>query len=179
MQFFQVSCAQDSERAKRPRFAWYNPSMVTSDWIALGVGGYAALVATVALAWNIIREIGRIEISVGAIDMTDEDNPSFAVHIINRRHRQVNIGSIGLIFTNGVQFGLDKADLNIPGEIPGEDRCTFYLDIKEIKETIKKLEGSAEFAYVEEATGRLYKTRIPRVIRRMINDRTLPSIKQF
>ena len=148
----------------------YNPSMVTSDWIALGVGGYAALVATAALTWNIIRETARIKISVGAIDMTDEDNPSFAVHIINRRHRQVNIGAIGLIFADGVRFGLDKAHLNIPGEIPGEDRCTFYLDIKKMKQTIKKLGGTAEFAYVEEATGRLYKTRIPKVIKRMINN---------
>jgi hypothetical protein len=144
--------------------------MVTSEWIALGVGGYAALVATAALTWNIIRETARIEISVGAIDMTDEDNPSFAVHIINRRHRQVNFGAIGLIFVDGVRFGLDKAHLNIPGEIPGEDRCTFYLDIKKMKQTIKKLGRTAKFAYVEEATGRLYKTRIPKVIRRMINN---------
>ncbi len=144
--------------------------MTTSDWIVLGVGSYAAIVASAALIWNIVRELRRIVIQVEYMSWLDNGKTMFVVYIINKTRRVVNIKNVGFIFSDGLRFNLDTSSLKIPELIPGEDSCTFYLKIDDVKVPAKAFNKTFKFLCVEDGTGRLHKKRIPKWAMKILNN---------
>ncbi len=141
--------------------------MTTSDWIVLGVGVYASLVATTALIWNIVREKRKLVVRIGALW---EDMEMFDVTITNKSQRGININNVGFILSGGVRYNLVIHELKIPKQITGEDSCTIYVKIAQVKGVLKALNQRIRLFCVEDGTGKLYKTRIPKLIMKLLNN---------
>ena len=144
--------------------------MSITDFVAI----YAGLVATGALIWNIIRDKPRVIVKVGPELRGSEDSYNFPVHVINKTQRPVNIRAIGLVLSDGPNYNFDPASHNLPILLPGDDRYTTWLEIKQLKEIRGKLSGFSKrgiikFIFVEDATGKAYKGRIPWYAKKMIN----------
>lgn len=142
---------------------------------------YGAIVATTVLCWNIIRDRPRVIVNVGPALEGNEDHKGFSVAVINRGYRPVNLVHIGLVLSGGFKYGFDAASHNLPILLPQQDRYTTFLEVDELREIRQKLKGFSErgiieprgsvikFIYVEDATGKIRKGKIPWYIKKIIN----------
>jgi hypothetical protein len=124
--------------------------MGTSDWIALGVGSYAALVATTALIWNIIRAKPKVNLKVrhGVKDRKKTNNGTLTyretleVTVVNNGKRPIEINQLGFKPYRGGSWlfpGFER--LGFP--LQGGTSHTFVLDIEGLKRSWLKNIGTS------------------------------------
>ncbi len=138
--------------------------MTTSNWIALGVGSYAAVVATAVLIWNILRErrnvIVRVKYAYGVGYLSGGE--SVAIEIINKGHRPINIEEVGFLLSNGYKLINPMAQHNL-GWLKDGDGISYYVPRQEIEEMSKEAKKQGErvvAAYVRDSTNTYYKGKI-------------------
>lgn len=158
--------------------------MDTSDWIALGVGSYAALVATSALIWNIVRDKSKVALKVGRRAEDIHRNKGsykykeiLEVTVINNGKKPIVITKLGFKPHQGGSwmfpgFKEPKTPLQYG------DSYTFQLDIDEFKEHLtpkhreefetvfrKDFQRMFKYVWLEDANENVYKAKIPKLIK--------------
>ena len=140
--------------------------MEPSDLIALGVGSYAAIVATTALVWNILRERRDVTVSikyaygVGFL----EGNQMVSIEGINNGHRPINIQEVGFMLANKTKLVNPTAQHNY-GWLKDGDGTSLYIpkqDVDDINKAAKEEKARIVTAYVRDSTSRYYKCKISR-----------------
>jgi len=142
----------------------YNYVMTTSNLIALVVGGYAAIVATAALVWNILRERHNVIVRVSPAFGVGrfEGSEMVAIEIINKGHRPINIEEVGFFLSNGDKLINPMAEHNL-GWLKDGDGMSYYVPKQEIEEMgkdVKKQGFRVVAAYVRDSTSTTYKGKI-------------------
>ena len=138
--------------------------MTASDWIALGVGSYAAVVASAALIWNILRErhnvIVKVMYAFGMGILGGEE--MVAVEIINNGRRPINIKEIGFFLSNGMRLINPYAQQNL-GWLKDGDGTSYFVprqEIDKVREQAKEQNAIIVAAYVRDSTNTYYKGKI-------------------
>src|SRR3989304_870647 len=135
---------------------------------------YAALIATVALAWNIYsilrdRPRAKVKVSFGHIvDPSGRSPTQIVFEAANVGRRPFTLTGVGIVLPKMGRRNLGT--ILAPGDFPckigeGEKHsCLFGLEV--LKEEVRKLEirTPPEYAWFSDATGRLHKGRIPKPV---------------
>jgi len=138
--------------------------MTTSDFVALGVGGYAAIVATVAIVWNILRERHNITVRVryaygmGIFNVEE----MVAIEVINNGQRPINIQEVGFYLSDGRRLINPRGQHNL-GWLKDGDGISHYIPKQEILEMVKDVKENGlkvVAAYIRDSTSRYYKGKI-------------------
>ena len=143
--------------------------MTTSDWITLGIGSYAATVATAVLIWNILRERRKVTVRVryayGFGFLNGKE--SIAIEVINKGLRKINIQEFGFLCSNGTRLIDLSAKHNL--EVESGDSKSYYIAMQEIKDMVREAKEKSGLritgAYVRDATGIYYKAGINRKLK--------------
>ena len=138
--------------------------MTTSDLIALGVGSYAAIVATAMLVWNIRRERRNVSVRVRYAYGVGFHNgrEMVAIEIVNNGRRPINIQEIGFFLSNGIKLINPSAQHSL-GWLKDGDGTSYYVprqEIDEIREQAKEQGARIVAAYVRDATSTYYKGKV-------------------
>ena len=142
----------------------YNYFMETSDWITLGVGSYAAVVATSALVWNIIRERRNVTIKVryaygiGYL----KDSEMVAIEVINNGRHPINIQEVGFWLSDGRKLINPSSQHNL-GWLKDGDGTSCYIPKQEIDDMVKGAKNDGlriVAAYIRDSTSRYYRGKI-------------------
>lgn len=155
--------------------------MEVSDWIALGVGSYAAIIATGVLIWHIIRDRPKLVVKAAGIHIPSEADSSpeelieMEIDIINKGRQPIYIEDIGFRFSNDFEYSFSPSVLNLEQCLQSGTKCTASINITNLKN--RKYGRVVKFAFVRDSTGKVYKIRIPKYIKNYIN-RQLPE-EQF
>ncbi|MDD5312715.1 MAG: hypothetical protein PHO26_06755 [Dehalococcoidia bacterium] len=137
--------------------------MTTSDWITPLIGIYAAIVSTIALGWNILRERRNVVIKVSrAIGVGSLQGQEVAgIEIINNGRRPINIQEVGFLLSNKKKF-IDMYNQDI-GLVNEGDGKTYYIDrtiIDDMRQEAKKINVKIVAAYVRDSTNNYYKCKM-------------------
>ena len=114
--------------------------MGTSNWIALGVGGYAAVVATSALVWNILRERHNVTVKIRyarSFGLPTTDRNMVAIEVINNGRHPINIQEIGFLLADKTKLVNLKTQQKL-GWLKDGDGTTYYIPKQEIEEMAKE-----------------------------------------
>lgn len=139
--------------------------MGTSNWIALGVGGYAAVVATSALVWNILRERHNVTVKIRyarSFGLPTTDRNMVAIEVINNGRHPINIQEIGFLLADKTKLVNLKTQQKL-GWLKDGDGTTYYIPKQEIEEMVKGVKEHGErivAAYIRDSTSRYYKGKI-------------------
>jgi hypothetical protein len=117
--------------------------MDAGNWIALGVGGYAAIVATAALIWNIFRERRRVKIKLefnwipydSSLGPGEIEQIGFTV--INDSRYPAYLESAGVIFSDGEAFTIHSSIFPIDSRIQPGMHATYWMKSELFKEYVK------------------------------------------
>lgn len=138
--------------------------MTTSNIIAFVVGGYAAIVATAALVWNIFRERRNVTVRVryafGVGSLNGRE--MLAIEIINNGRRPINIQEVGFLCTKGIKLINPSAQHNL-GWVKDGDGTTYYVPRQEVEDAIEQAKEQGvriKAAYVRDSTSTYYKGKI-------------------
>lgn len=136
--------------------------MSITDYAAI----YAAIVATSALVWNILREQRKVKVRLALNWQPTSPNDEIGeivqigFIVINNSRYPVYIESVGVVFTNGGNYSWDHSTFVVDRCVRPGMKETYWKDYEDFKkyhngETIK-------FGYVEDATLKVYKARMPK-----------------
>ena len=142
----------------------YNIIMEPSNLIAIIAGGYGAIVATIALVWNILRERHNVTVRVRYAHGVGvfSGGEMVAIEVINNGHHPINIQEIGFWLSDGRKLINPSAKHNL-GWLKDGDGTSCYIPKQEVVEMVK---GAKEHglrvvaAYVRDSTSRYYKGKI-------------------
>ena len=137
---------------------------------------YAALVATASLVWKIMQDRARVIVRAQAITET-EGEEILIVDVVNKRRRPLNLKNIGVALSDGSKYYFDGTSHDLPATLPGEDSYTTHLkiigeikksrEVSEMNDKNKRI--SVKCLVIEDATGKLYKGRIPKYVKKRIS----------
>lgn len=138
--------------------------MTTNDWITLGVGSYAAIVATGALVWNVLRERRKVTVRVRyAFGVgTFIKSEMIAIEIINNGRHPINIQEIGFLLSNGMKLINPSAQHNL-GWLKDGDGTSYYVprqEIEKMREQAKEQDARIVATYVRDSTSTYYEGKI-------------------
>ncbi len=152
--------------------------MGVSDWITLGIGSYAAIVATTALIWNILRERRKVKVKVNyALGVRSLDGREMIltgfdslngremilIKVINKGLRDINIQEYGFFCSDKKTHLIDPTTIH-SGRVKSGDSMSYYIPIQTVKDMVrdaKEKKGlSIIGAYVRDTTSIYYKARI-------------------
>lgn len=144
--------------------------MDISNWIALGVGGYAAIVATAALIWNILRERRKIKVKIkyalGFGVLSGQE--MVAIEVVNNGVRDINIQEHGFLCSDKKTRLINPFDEH-SGRVISGDSKSYYIPIGEVRNMVReaKLKGGLKIigAYVRDGTGTYYKAGIQKKLK--------------
>ena len=138
--------------------------MTYTDWVALGVGGYAALVATAALVWNIVREKRNVTVRVryafGVGYLEGEEK--VAIEIVNNGRHPINIQEIGFRLSGGTKL-FNPTTPGSLGWLKDGDGTSHYIPRQEIEDMSRKAKERGKrivAAYVRDSTGKHYRGKV-------------------
>ena len=137
---------------------------------------YAALVATASLVWKIMQDRARVIVKAQAVAEI-EGEEILIVDVVNKRRHPINLKNIGVVLSDGSKYYFDGISHDLPATLPGEDSYTTHLKIigelkksREISGMIDKNKRiTVKCLVIEDATGKLYKGRIPKYVKRRIS----------
>lgn len=134
------------------------------DWLPV----YGAVVATLALVWNIIRNRPSIKLSDLRLVEWDTGEPQIKFRATDHKLEPVKIDCFGLMMPGGQRFP-PFAPPPESASIPGRDYREFTIPIKYIREHFEpEVRSTFRFVFVRDATGKVYRKRIPKNIVREI-----------
>ncbi len=134
--------------------------MQASDWVALGVGVCAAIVATVALVWNVRRERRKVVVRVGYANGM-RDSGWLAIEVTNYGTR-VNIQEIGFVLSNGDTVSSPSEQPSF-GWLERDDSRVFIVRKQTVHDMNKEAREHGQrivAAYVRDSTSRYYPGKV-------------------
>ena len=135
--------------------------METGSWIALGVGGYAAIVATAALIWNILRERRKVKIKVmyamgvGSL----EGSEMISIEVINKGPHDIRVEEYGFMLADK-KTRLVNLSTSHSGYVKSRDSVSFYIPLQEVKDMVAEAQKKGlqvTYGYARDSTGNCYK----------------------
>lgn len=141
------------------------------DWLPF----YGAVLATLALGWNIISYILNIVRNRPSIRLSDlyliewnTQEPKIEFRATNHKREPIKIECFGFMMPNGQEF----PPYAPPPEstlVQERDFRKFIIPLKHIRELYNlEVRSTFKFIFVKDTTGRTYKKRIPKGIIRQI-----------
>ena len=127
--------------------------MNLTDYIAI----YGAVLSTIAIAWNIYNNLQdkpkvKVKAEFGVMTSTKgAEGPFFFIKAINNGKRSVYLSSVGL--RSGEENLLNMKTIGLPCELKGGESHNEWFEIDELKNR------QFDFAWYQDATGRLYKSK--------------------
>lgn len=136
---------------------------------------YGAVLATLALGWNIIRYVlniirNRPSIKLSNLCLTEwtTHDPKIEFRATNHKQEPIKIECFGFMMLGGQEFP-PYAPPPESALVPGRDYRKFTIHIKHIREHYKpEVRSTFRFIFVKDTTGRPYKMRIPKSMVREI-----------
>lgn len=134
--------------------------METGSWIALGVGGYAAIVATAALIWNILRERRKVKIKVmyamgvGSL----EGSEMISIEVINKGPHDIKIEEYGFLCSDNKTRLIDPR-VSHSAQVKSRDSISYYIPLQEVKDMVVEAQKSGlkiTSAYARDSIGNYY-----------------------
>ena len=141
--------------------------MTNTDWITLGIGSYAAIVASIALIWNIRRERHtvivrpRFGLTTGGY-LGDNTVEFFVIEVINKGVRPIKLEEAGFIMSDNHKLAISPHILQLDWLRNGDGK-SFRLgdnDAKDAKELAKKRSARITHIYVRDSTNTYYKGKV-------------------
>jgi hypothetical protein len=139
--------------------------MNTTNWIALIVGSYGAIIATITIIWNILRERRNVTVRIGYAIGTGllVGQEMLAIEIVNSGRRPIHIQEVGFLRNDG--FKLINPRQNHDLWLKDGDGTNCYVPKHEIDEMVTgaKAENKQIIgAYIRDSTNIYYKGKIRR-----------------
>jgi hypothetical protein len=143
--------------------------------ISFIIGGYAAIVATTALVWNILKERSKIRLKV--IDFGEFESETdtgelkteekLRLSIINASYKPVTIKKVGFHYGSDNEDWYELDDpvckrLNLRKGLSAGDSQIWAIPMEYIKERAKS--EAVEYIFVEDGRYKRYKMRIPKYV---------------
>ena len=147
--------------------------MDAAGWI---VAGYAALVSTASLTWQVVSwrlaRKSRVEVTVNAAMLPYDDGrvlDGVTVNVVNNSDHAVRVTSAGLVLTDGSNRDLVQmstpSGATLPGLIAPHDSAMTYFLVEDLERETDGIDIYAPLAgWVQLATGERVKSK-PRVTR--------------
>lgn len=142
--------------------------MVSIEAIAI----YGAIISSIALTWNIASYlIDKPKIipkySTGFLSFSDNKlQEIFSISFSNPTKHRIVISSAGISFKNNYDMHFIGMQDGFPKTLLQGDSHTIYRDIDIIKNAIDK-QGSPDYVWVKDATGKTYKGNVKNMINRV------------
>ena len=138
--------------------------MTTSDLIALVIGSYAAIVATITLIWHIRRGSRkvRVEVKHGYGVGAFAGQEVLAINIINNGTRQVCIEEVGFLLSNKIKV-INPYRQGEGSFLDDGERASYYVSRSELADvtgTAKMQNAKVVAAYARDSTGKMHKCSI-------------------
>lgn len=158
--------------------------MTVLNIISLIVGGYAAIVATAALMWNILKERSRIILKADSIGLFESQTESgevtqeaaINVSIINNSYKPIILKRVGICYgSTTVHYELEDSvcqSLKIRQRLSAGDSQVWKIPIEQhrLKENIPK------YIYVEDGVYRQFRTPMSKFVREYLTTRTFRTL---
>ena len=145
-----------------------------SDSLTLLVALYAAILSTVLAVREIRKDKRQIRVTCRmalATAPTRDIWDLVEIHAVNVGHRPVQITSAWLSMSNGYQFTQLRSNMGpipLPKKIDDSDSVSIYFDYPEVEKALreqKKPNVVFTSAFVRDAGGNVYKSKLPRVLK--------------
>ncbi len=141
------------------------------NWLPI----YGAVLATLALGWNIISYILNIVRNRPSIRLSDlyligwnTQEPKIEFRATNHKREPIKIECFGFMMSNGQEFP-PYAPPTESTLVPERDFRKFIIPLKHIRELYnQEVRSTFKFIFVKDTTGRIYKKRISKGIIRQI-----------
>lgn len=141
------------------------------DWLLI----YAAVLATLALGWNIISYVlniirNRPGIKLGSLCLTEwtTHDPKIEFRATNHKQEPIKVECFGFMMPGEQEFH-PYAPPPESAVVPARDYRKFTISIKHIRELYKpEVRSSFKFIFIKDTTGRHYKMKIPKSMVREI-----------
>ena len=133
--------------------------MDTANWINLGIGIFASVIAVIALIWNIIRDKPKIKLRVelsGFPGMTDIDIETIVMNIGKSR---IHIYEVGFILSIDQYKGYGSGYFGLPKVLNPGEQWSFNKSVNEL--IVNTPEARVDYVLVRDGTDRQYKRKVP------------------
>jgi hypothetical protein len=149
--------------------------MVIETPANFGIAVYAAVVATVAVIWNIIKARRRVIIKMKhaykIYEGVKEVEYQIAVDVINKGEQDIKLVNLGFELPDKRILLPNQEFLGLPRRVGTGDSTTFLLEsehIKNIKEKEKECGANIKFVYVTDSIDNRFRAEVPKSIKRAI-----------
>lgn len=127
---------------------------------------YAAIIATSALVWNILRERRKVKVKLEfnflATDPSGETGEMVQVGftVINDSRYPTYVERVGFVFSDGFEYGYHHSTFKVDRCVGPAMSTTVWVDTESIK---SNSEGRiVKFGFVQDATLKTYKKTMPK-----------------
>lgn len=135
---------------------------------------YGAALSTVLAARELLKDRRTIRLTCEmALAPSPLGDPLefVSVNVVNTSHRPIQITFAGLTMSNWMQFTQLASQLGtnpLPKRLEEHDKVSVFFDLAEVEKALRKQpEANTKYtaAYVSDAEGRTYKSRVPRLLK--------------
>jgi hypothetical protein len=144
--------------------------MDTAGWV---VAGYAAIVSTASLAWQVISwhlaRRNRVKVAVKAALLGFDNGEmvdAVCVEVVNRSDHAVRVTGVGLFLQDGSGRQLhqirEPPGATIPGTVAAHDSGSTFFTVEDIEDSVDVYEAIT--GWVQLATGEMVRSK-PKVTR--------------